>query len=213
MPAKPNPTKKAAKKAAKIAKKKAKPKAAPKQPVATTIVTELTEQIDNQEITDRKGDALQPIGPDRMRLMQADVMSAIVRKFDGDKLAGLLDELSKAENITNGGHKIPDNRTRLSAATLILAYMIGRPVERQEILNINMNADAAHDLAERLKGSPSLRAAFRSILEQAEKHSTTEAVPPTSTVEVVIPAETKAPTVAKKAKAVAKKSPTLEFED
>lgn len=175
MPARPKPTKKSAKKAGK--------KKEPKQPVTTPTVDEITQQIDNREIVNRKGEILQPIGPDRLRLMQADVMSAIVRRFNGEKLAKMLDELSQAESVTNGGKKIPDNRTRLSAATVILAYILGKPIERQEILNINMDADSAHNLAEKLKESPALRAAFRSILEQAERDGGDTTPQPATTIE------------------------------
>ena len=199
MPAKAKPTKKA--------EKKAKPKAASKQPVTTPLVTKITKQIDNQEITDRKGKGFKAIGPDRMRLMQADVMSAVVNKFNGDTLADMLWDLTNAETITNGGTIIPDNRIRLQALALAFAYTIGKPVEKQEILNINMDADSAHNLAERLKGSPALRAAFRSILEQAEGGETTEALPAPVKMEKIKPMKQ-----AKKA-AIRKPAKLLEFED
>jgi hypothetical protein len=84
-------------------------------------------------------------------------------------MADMLYELCEAKCITKGGHEIADNRTRLAALSLALAYLIGRPVERQEVLTVNVDADSAVGMEERLRHSPALRAMFRKMLDRVEE--------------------------------------------
>jgi len=123
---------------------------------------------DGIEVEDKRG-AIRRISGDRLRLMSADTLSAIANKFGGETMADMLYELCGAECVTNGGKKIPDNRTRLAALTLAMAYLVGRPVERSEVVTVNLDADATAGLAERLKNSPALRETFRRILDAAEE--------------------------------------------
>lgn len=119
------------------------------------------------EVTDKRG-AVRRLSGDTLRVLSADTLAAIADKFGDGKMADMLYELCSAECITKGGHKIADNRTRLAALSLALAYLIGRPVERQEIVSVNVDADSAVGMKERLAHSPALRAMFRKMLDEVE---------------------------------------------
>jgi hypothetical protein len=73
-----------------------------------------------------------------------------------------------ADQTNRDGTITPDHKVRLQAATLALAYLHGRPVERQEVVSVSLNADSSIGLAERLKNSPALRRSLRTILESVE---------------------------------------------
>jgi len=105
---------------------------------------------------------------DRIRAMAPATMAELARRFSPEKIGDLLEELCNAESVTNGGRRIADNRTRLAAVTLTLAYLIGRPVERQEIISVNLDADSSAGLFERLKASPALRSSLKKLLEDVE---------------------------------------------
>ena len=118
-------------------------------------------------VEDKRG-ATRRLSGDKLRVLSADTIAAIADKFGGETMATMLHELCKAECITKGGHKIADNRTRLAALSLAMAYLIGRPVERQEIISVNLDADATHGLKERLAHSPALRKVLQSMLNEVE---------------------------------------------
>jgi hypothetical protein len=122
---------------------------------------------DGIEVEDKRG-AVRRLSGDKLRVMSADTLAAIADKFGGEKMAQMLYELCEANCTTNGGKVIADNRTRLAALTLAMAYLIGRPVERQEILTVNMDADSAVGMEERLRHSPALRAMFRKMLDRVD---------------------------------------------
>jgi hypothetical protein len=126
------------------------------------------------EVVDKAG-RTRVLSGDKLRVLSADTLSAIADKFGDGRLAQLLSELCDAKCITKGGHEIADNRTRLAAVSLALAYLIGRPVERQEILTVNVDADAEAGLEERLKNSPALRKVFRRVLDSIEEGKAIEA--------------------------------------
>ena len=151
----------------------------------STILMSPTEKevIDTVELRTKRG-AVKRLSGDRLKLLSADVMAAVANKFDGDKLAGLLDELCSAQVVTNGGRQVPDNRTRLAAVTLVLAYLVGRPVERQEIVSVNLDADSMTGLRERLRSSPAMRETLAGLLAEVEADPTTSSMPPGPTVEI-----------------------------
>ncbi len=84
-----------------------------------------------------------------------------------ERIARVLSDAMAATMTTRSGTVEPDHKTRVQAATLTLAYKVGRPVERQEIVSVNVGASADDDLASRLKKSPALRRLFRKILDEA----------------------------------------------
>jgi hypothetical protein len=139
---------------------------------AIDVPTKTQKELDGVQVRDCRG-RLKKLTGEKLRLMTTDVVAAIADKFGGEKIAKLLEELCEAESLTNGGKARPDHRTRLAAVTLVLAYLIGRPVERQEIVSVNLDADAATGLAERLKSSPALRSSLKKLLEDVEDEGAT----------------------------------------
>ena len=118
------------------------------------------------EVTNRKG--IQRIQGAGLRQLSTDTVLAIAHRFGNERVADLLDELCGATVVTRGGTVLPDNRTRLAATSLVLAYLVGRPVERQEIVSVNLDADSATGLAERLRSSPALRESLKRLIGEAE---------------------------------------------
>lgn len=85
-------------------------------------------------------------------------------EITSERLARVLSDALAATMTTRSGTVEPDHKTRVQAATLTLAYKVGRPVERQEVMKYNVSADPDADLAARLKRSPSLQRALRALL-------------------------------------------------
>lgn len=61
--------------------------------------------------------------------------------------------------------EVVDFQTRLKSCELALAYAIGRPLERQQIMVAHQQIK---DPAELVKGSPALREALKEILEESK---------------------------------------------
>lgn len=143
-------------------------------PNALPTPTQARIEASGVEVVDKAGRS-RLIGGDKLRVLSAETIAAIANKFGGETIANMLIELCDAKCITKGGHEIADNRTRLAALSLTMAYLIGRPVERQEILTVNVDADAEAGLAERLKNSPALREVFRKMLDEIDGAGAIEA--------------------------------------
>jgi hypothetical protein len=104
-----------------------------------------------------------------IRNISQEVAMSLASKFGADRLSALFEELVVAECVTNGGKRIPDNRTRLAAAIYLSNQILGLPVQRQEIVSVALDADASIGLADRLKNSPALRKSLRAILNQVDE--------------------------------------------
>ena len=61
---------------------------------------------------------------------------------------------------------VPDFPTRLKSCELALAYAIGKPLERQQIMVAHQQIK---DPTEIVKGSPALREALREILDESRE--------------------------------------------
>lgn len=85
-----------------------------------------------------------------------------------EEVGRVLRECLTATTLSRSGVVEPDFKTRLAAATFVTAQRHGLPVRREEILQVNVNADAETGLAERLKSSPALRQVFRRMLDEIE---------------------------------------------
>ena len=88
------------------------------------------------------------------------------------RIAEVLSECFTATTVTKSGVAIPDWRTRLSAVQLALAYKVGKPIERQQVMHVNVDAESESAMDERLRHSPALRKLFREMLEKAEQTPT-----------------------------------------
>jgi hypothetical protein len=107
--------------------------------------------------------------PNDLRAIGEETMTELVQKIPPARLVEKLERLLEAQVRTRTGELIADGRTQLAAAQVLVAYYVGRPVERQEIVQVNLDADAATGLVERLAKSPALREQVRKALEAADK--------------------------------------------
>jgi len=97
------------------------------------------------------------------------------KRVPADRLASAIEGALEASAVTKGGAVIPDYRTRLAAAELVLAYTVGRPTQRTETVNVNMDAMSGADMVERLVKSPALREQLRAYLLEADERVLKEA--------------------------------------
>ena len=134
------------------------------KPIPTPTETEI--QSEGVEVM-RDGKPV-AVTPSQLRNVSQDVALALATKFGADRLAQLFDELAVATCITNGGREIPDNRTRLATAIYVANQILGTPIQRSEIMNVNLDADSAVGMEERLRNSPALRSMFRKMLDKVE---------------------------------------------
>lgn len=88
-------------------------------------------------------------------------------EFPEERIARGLSEIATATLTTRAGTTEPDYKTRLAGLQLVLAYKLGRPIERSESVVVTMDADQDKDAARRLRHSPALREAMKRALEEA----------------------------------------------
>lgn len=99
------------------------------------------------------------------------VHNLIAREAPAERIIRALAGALEADMTSRAGVKEPDYRTRLRAAEVLLAYAIGRPIERQQVITAHARGGLLDDLENRMKRSPSLRDALRSSLERADEES------------------------------------------
>lgn len=92
---------------------------------------------------------------------------ALATELPDEQIAIAIRDALTATQTNRSGTVEPDHKTRLQAATLALAYKHGRPVERQEVITANLSENDSAIL-ERVKNSPTARAALRRMLDTAE---------------------------------------------
>ncbi len=107
-----------------------------------------------------------------------DVLKVIELELPASRIASAISDALVAEIVTKGGVKIPDHRSRLQAATLALAYLAGRPIERQEVVTVSVDADSSAGIADRLMKSPALREQLRKTLDDADARAAATDVTP-----------------------------------
>ena len=96
------------------------------------------------------------------------LINALAEKFPPERIVGYIEALMVATHKTNGGQIIPDNRAREAGTKLLMSYLVGLPIQRQEIVNINV--DGNNEAAEKaILGSPALRSALAAKIQQAEE--------------------------------------------
>jgi len=85
-----------------------------------------------------------------------------------ERVAESVNQLLGAKRVTKTGAEFPDYRAIEAGIKLYLAYTIGLPVQRQEVVTVNVDADTEAGMMDRLAKSPALRASFRKILDAAD---------------------------------------------
>ncbi len=93
---------------------------------------------------------------------------ALDAEIDSQRIAEVLSEALTATIRTRAGTVEPCWKTRVGAASLILSYKVGRPVERQQIISQTLAADPIADIEDRLAKSPSLRRSLAAALAKIE---------------------------------------------
>jgi hypothetical protein len=95
------------------------------------------------------------------------VAAVIDKEAPADRIIKALADALTADTVHRDGSRGPDHRTRVQAATKLLEYRIGRPIERTEI-----KQEITHKGEEevmRVLDSPAARAALRRLIEKKEK--------------------------------------------
>lgn len=92
------------------------------------------------------------------------INACITPKRVAESISGLLG----ATRELKSGAVLPDYRAQEAGVRLYLAYTIGLPVQRQEIITVAVDSDNNDGMMERLKSSPAARAALRKALDAAE---------------------------------------------
>ena len=90
------------------------------------------------------------------------LVAHLASRFSPEFIAGKVEELLNATHVTQGGREIADNRAREAGLKLLMAYLVGLPVQRQEIVQVSF--DSLEELQKRAQQSPALRSAVAKIL-------------------------------------------------
>jgi hypothetical protein len=98
----------------------------------------------------------------------AELAEILSNKIPFEMVGEALFRALTATTISRSGAVEPDTRSQLQAASLILENRVGRPITRQEIISVDLNADSAVGMKERLANSPALRALFRKMLDDVD---------------------------------------------
>lgn len=100
------------------------------------------------------------------------VLSALVQHCPPDYIAKRIWDLCEAKRTDRYGNEEYEPRANEAGLKLALAYSVGKPIERQQIVTKNISADPVADIEERLAKSPALRASLALALANAERLAT-----------------------------------------
>lgn len=137
---------------------------APAQPIEIDdLVSKQVDAIrdEGKRTTSRKLDLSDP------RTINKEVVVALSRAVAPELVADKIKQLLEMTRVTKAG-EVPDVRAMEAGIKLYLAYAVGLPTQRSEIVSVNVDADNALGLEERLRHSPALRAMFRKMLDNVE---------------------------------------------
>ena len=102
--------------------------------------------------------------------VNAAMAAEILAMSSPEQIVAEMDEIQrKACTYDRHGNEYPDWRTRLAVLTLKLHYLLGKPIERQQIVTATVSGENETALIERLAKSPAMREALRGVLGEAEK--------------------------------------------
>ena len=87
-------------------------------------------------------------------------------EIPAELIAKTLTDALTATVVTRQGTREPDTRSRLTACQLILDRVLGKPIERQQIMTKTVNEGP--DLIELAKSNPHVRDALRNQLDAME---------------------------------------------
>lgn len=125
----------------------------------------MSEQITNKSASELMG---RPVDLTHSAHYSAKLIEAMAEAFPVEEIIALLRRLSKAKTYSKDGTEYDDFRTQLAASTLMLNYVVGRPVERQEVVSVKLDPDSAVGIDDRLRKSPALRESLKRAIVTAE---------------------------------------------
>ena len=97
----------------------------------------------------------------------AELVRVLTDEIPSKRIADVLNAGLAAVTVNRDGSTSPDHRCRVECAKLLLLYRLGKPLERQEHVHFNVDADGTLDLQARVDRSPALRAALQHALDRA----------------------------------------------
>ncbi|RYD24153.1 MAG: hypothetical protein EOP88_01255 [Verrucomicrobiaceae bacterium] len=89
-------------------------------------------------------------------------------EFSTQRIIAAFEDALAATTVGHNGCVYADNRTRLAALQLLMSYVEGKAIDRQQVEILTHAADPDVDLAARLRRSPALRRMLRRQLEGAD---------------------------------------------
>jgi hypothetical protein len=141
---------------------------APAQTIETEVMAGVEEiRAEGKRRTTQKLDLSDP------RQINREVVVALSRRIHPDLIADKIKSLLDMTRPTKHG-PAADVRAMEAGIKLYLAYVIGLPTQRQEIVQVNLDADSATGLCERLRNSPALRESLTKLIGEAEAESVSE---------------------------------------
>jgi hypothetical protein len=99
------------------------------------------------------------------------VLDALLARCPPDYLAERVWRLCEAKRRMKDGNEEDDVRANEAGLKLALAYSIGKPIERQQIITKTISSDPVADIEERLAKSPSLRRSLAATLAKVESQT------------------------------------------
>jgi hypothetical protein len=125
------------------------------------------EAVKKEQYAQRRleGKTLEDVSPSAI---SKSFINAINHCISPERVAESISSLLTATRFSKGEGEIPDYRAQEAGAKLYLAYTIGLPVQRQEVVTVNVDADSENGMMDRLAKSPALRAALRKALDAAD---------------------------------------------
>lgn len=101
------------------------------------------------------------------RHISKEVVVALARTVSPDLIARKIKQLLETERETKTG-MVPDVRAMEAGIKLYLAYAVGLPTQRSEVVTVAVDADSAVGMEERMRNSPALRAMFQAMLDRVD---------------------------------------------
>jgi len=98
----------------------------------------------------------------------AELAGILAKKIPFEMIAETLFRALTATTVSRAGAVEQDTARQIQAAQIILENRVGRPVTRQEIVSVNLDADAGAGLRERLANSPALRASLQKLIDETD---------------------------------------------
>jgi hypothetical protein len=97
------------------------------------------------------------------------LLEELVRKIPVERIVETLVDCMHATTVLKNGVVVADWRSRLEAVKLVLAYLVGLPIARQEIVSVKkVDSNSELDFEERMASSPALLASVKAMVARAE---------------------------------------------